>query len=28
MKEENKVCFASREEAIEQGYEPCKICKP
>jgi len=28
MKEENKVCFLTREEAIEQGYEPCKKCKP
>lgn len=28
MKESNKVAFASRDEAIDQGYEPCKRCKP
>ena len=28
MKPENRVCFATREEAIAQGYEPCKVCKP
>ena len=28
MKEENKVCFHSREEAIAAGYIPCKVCNP
>jgi methylated-DNA-[protein]-cysteine S-methyltransferase len=28
MKPENRVRFASREEAIGQGYRACKICKP
>jgi methylphosphotriester-DNA--protein-cysteine methyltransferase len=28
MKEENKVCLATRDEAIAQGYTPCKNCKP
>ena len=28
MKESNKVEFTSREEAIEQGYKPCKRCNP
>lgn len=29
MKEENKLYFkGSREEAVEDGYEPCGICKP
>ena len=28
MSEKNKVCFATREEAIAAGYRPCKICKP
>ena len=27
-KPENKIYFASREEAMEQGYRACKICKP
>jgi len=26
--EGNKVFFNTREEAKEQGYRPCKICKP
>jgi len=26
--EQNRVCFATREEAIAQGYEPCKVCQP
>jgi hypothetical protein len=25
---ENRLCFASREAAINQGYVPCGICKP
>ena len=28
MKESNKVAFDSREDAISQGYEPCKRCNP
>jgi competence protein ComEC len=24
----NRVCFSSREEAIRQGYRPCKKCNP
>lgn len=28
IKPEHKVEFYKREEAISQGYEPCKICKP
>jgi O-6-methylguanine DNA methyltransferase len=28
MKPENRVRFASREEALAQGYRACKICKP
>ena len=28
MKEENKVFFKNREEAINTGYSPCKRCKP
>ena len=28
MSEKNKVFFSSREEAINQGYVPCKLCNP
>lgn len=28
MSEKNKVFFSSRNEAINQGYVPCKICNP
>ena len=28
MSEKNKVTFSSRQEAINQGYTPCKICNP
>lgn len=28
MSEGNKVFFSSRDEAINQGYVPCKICNP
>ena len=29
MKESNKLyCYGSRDELIDQGYEPCKRCKP
>ena len=24
----NKVTLNSREEAVSQGYVPCKVCKP
>ena len=26
IKPENKVPFASKEEAVKAGYAPCKIC--
>lgn len=26
--EKNIVFFSSLKEAVEQGYRPCKICKP
>ena len=28
MKDGNKVPLADREDAIEQGFDPCKRCKP
>lgn len=28
MKEENKVFFKSRDEAVNVGYAPCKRCNP
>ena len=28
ISEKNKVTFKSRSDAISQGYEPCKVCKP
>lgn len=28
IKRENMEVFLSREEAIEAGHRPCKICKP
>jgi len=28
MSPANRVCFASREEAIAAGYEPCQRCNP
>ncbi len=28
MKPENRVTFSTREEAIEQGYQPCGRCNP
>lgn len=28
MKEENKVYFETREEALEQGYVSCGSCNP
>jgi hypothetical protein len=26
IKPENKVAFANKEEAVQAGYAPCKIC--
>lgn len=28
MKPSNRVCFATKEEALAQGYRPCKNCRP
>lgn len=28
MKEENKIIFYERDDAINEGYTPCKRCKP
>jgi hypothetical protein len=28
VKIENKVVFASKDEALKAGYTPCKVCKP
>ena len=28
MSEKNKITFSSRDEAINQGYSPCKNCNP
>lgn len=28
ISQENRVCFASKEEAAKQGYEPAKCCNP
>ena len=28
ISEKNKINFSSREDAINQGYVPCKICNP
>lgn len=28
IKEENKQIFRTREEAIESGHRPCKVCNP
>ena len=28
MKKENRVFFASWQDAIDEGYRPCKNCKP
>ena len=28
MSEGNKIQFSSRDDAINQGYEPCKVCNP
>jgi len=28
MSESHKVWFSSRDEAIDAGYVPCKVCRP
>jgi methylphosphotriester-DNA--protein-cysteine methyltransferase len=28
MSDSNKIYFNSRDEAIDAGYVPCKVCKP
>jgi len=28
MKRENRVFFLTREDAISEGYRPCKNCRP
>ncbi len=28
IKAENKICFATQEEAAKAGYGPCGVCKP
>ena len=28
MSDSNKVYFESRDEAIDAGYVPCKVCRP
>lgn len=28
MNENNKVYFDDRDEAIDEGYVPCKVCRP
>jgi len=28
IKPDNQICFKDKEEAREQGYVPCKVCKP
>ena len=28
ISDKNKITFSSREEAINKGYSPCKICNP
>lgn len=28
ISEKNRITFSSRKEAINQGYIPCKVCKP
>ena len=28
IKDENKIMFATREEAIGEGYSPCSVCEP
>jgi hypothetical protein len=28
MNDSNKIYFEDREDAIDQGYVPCKVCQP
>lgn len=28
MNDSNKVYFEDRDEAIDEGYVPCKVCRP
>lgn len=28
LKDENKVSFKTRDEAVNEGYKPCGRCKP
>lgn len=28
IKEANRVYFDTRDEAVDAGYHPCKVCKP
>lgn len=28
MKDSNKIYFNTRQEAIDAGYTPCKVCNP
>ena len=28
MSEDHKVYFDSRDDAIDEGYRPCKVCRP
>ena len=28
MNESNKVYFEDRDDSIDQGYVPCKVCQP
>ncbi len=28
MKKENRVFFHTLEDAVNEGYRPCKVCKP
>ncbi len=28
IKEGNKIWFKSRQEALDKGYTPCKVCNP
>lgn len=28
MKKENRVFFLTLEDAVKEGYRPCKVCRP
>lgn len=28
MNDSNKVYFDSREDAVDAGYRPCRVCRP